>query len=91
MQVQVPVEETQRVFRLPATALRYDRFGNYVWILQQDEQQQWRAAYRPVTVVHKDADTVVVTQGITEGERIATVGSAKLLPHMWVKIAEAAQ
>ena len=91
VQVQVPVEETQPVFRLPATALRYDRFGNYVWILQQDEQQQWRAAYRPVTVVHKDADTVVVTQGIREGERIATVGSAKLLPNMWVKIAESAQ
>jgi len=91
VQVQVPMEAPQPVFRLPATALCFDRFGSYVWVLQQDERQQWRAVYRPVTVAHKNADTVVVTQGINEGEHVATVGSAKLLPNIWVKIAESAQ
>ncbi|MFC4701109.1 efflux RND transporter periplasmic adaptor subunit [Glaciecola siphonariae] len=78
VKVLFPIDEYQQVFPIPNEALRFDTFGSYVYVLNKDDKGDYRAKRRPVSVVTRELDKAMVTQGIETGETIATVGSAKL-------------
>jgi membrane fusion protein (multidrug efflux system) len=90
VQVQVPIGEMQTIVRLPNTAIRYDSFGAYVYLLNQDEAGQLRAARQPINVGAHALKDVVVLSGLSANDVVATVGSFKLRPGMLVNLTDAA-
>ena len=67
---------------LPNTAIRYDAFGSFVYVLNKDSEGNYRAARKPVEIVSKEAQLTYILSGIEAGELTATVGSAKLFPNL---------
>ncbi len=57
--------EREALAALPAAALRP---GDEVWVLDEED----RLLSRPVHVLHRDDDRVLVTEGLAEGERVIT-------------------
>jgi membrane fusion protein (multidrug efflux system) len=86
VQVRVPIGEMKTIVRLPNTAIRYDSFGAYVYLLNQGEGGKLRAARKPVTVGAHDQKEVVVLSGLDVNDVVATVGSFKLRPGMLVNL-----
>ena len=78
VRVFTPVDESERVVRLPSTAVRTDTLGSYVFLLNKDAQQDWRAQRRPVTVRAREEGFTIISDGLTPGEVVATTGSFKL-------------
>ncbi|NNC98643.1 MAG: efflux RND transporter periplasmic adaptor subunit [Gammaproteobacteria bacterium] len=78
VQVSAPIGNSRQVIRLPSAAVRVDTFGAYVFRLAKDDAGKWRASRRPVTVITKEGDESIVSEGIEVGDVIATVGSFKL-------------
>ncbi|MGJ7457646.1 efflux RND transporter periplasmic adaptor subunit [Halomonas sp. RA08-2] len=57
--------ERDDLFALPTAALRP---GDEVWVLDEEE----RLRRRPVGVLHRDDDRVLVAEGLADGERVIT-------------------
>lgn len=74
----VPIEDLRQIVRLPNTAVRLDAFGAYVFVLSKDNDKQWRASRRPVTVVAKQDYDSIISTGLQVGDVVATTGSFKL-------------
>lgn len=74
--------------RLPAAALTQDQGRPAVWVVEGDEK---RLALRPVAVAAYAGDDVLVTGGLTDGERVVTAGAHKLAAgekvRLWVEAA----
>lgn len=84
----LPVGETKPAIPIPNEAIRYDSFGSFVYVLNKDNSDNYRASRRPVEIISKQAKLSYVGSGIEEGEIVATIGSAKLLPNLLTYIAE---
>ncbi|TQV82654.1 efflux RND transporter periplasmic adaptor subunit [Exilibacterium tricleocarpae] len=84
--ISVPVGAPQAVGVLPATAIRRDSFGAYVYALVRDEQGQLRARKRAVTLGPERAQNVIVTGALEAGEQIAAKGSYKLREGLLVAV-----
>ncbi len=76
--VKVPSGKLMSVMPLPNQAIRYDTFGSYVFVLNKDENDNYRAVRTPVVVASKQADISYVSSGLEVGQLVATKGSAKL-------------
>ena len=63
---------------MPVAAIRYDSFGSFVFVLNKDDQGQFRAERRPVTVAYSDEITALIASGLETNEKVATTGSYKL-------------
>ncbi|MBT1451740.1 efflux RND transporter periplasmic adaptor subunit [Glaciecola sp. XM2] len=88
VKVFIPVDDAQPVFPIPNEGLRFDAFGAYVYTLELDEQGDYRAKRRPVTVSTREQDRAMVATGLSTGDVVATVGSAKLMEDMLTYIAQ---
>jgi membrane fusion protein (multidrug efflux system) len=86
--VVMPAGEPISVIPLPNQAIRYDAFGSYVFVLEKDDNGDYRAARQPVTVLHKELSQSFVSEGLEESQTVATIGSAKLFPNILTYIAE---
>jgi membrane fusion protein (multidrug efflux system) len=83
--VSVPTGPQQTIIRLPSSAVRFDSFGSYVFLLEQ-QAQQWRAQRKPVTALAKEGYQTILKADLAEGMIIATVGAYKLREGLWVKL-----
>ncbi|HMN44923.1 MAG TPA: efflux RND transporter periplasmic adaptor subunit [Povalibacter sp.] len=78
VRVQVPLGVPTLAVAIPASALRKGPSGDHVFVLEQDEHGDTRARTRLVKVDALSGDEIVVTDGLSVGERVATSGSFKL-------------
>ena len=78
----VPVElaagKPLDVIELPNTALRYDEFASFVYVLLADNDNKLRAQRQPVEVIYKSQNKVYIKPNIAPGTLVATLGSFKL-------------
>jgi membrane fusion protein (multidrug efflux system) len=88
VQVRVPIGESLNVARLPNTAIRYDSFGAYVYLIEKDDKGKLRSTRKPINVGPHDQKQVVVLSGLNVNDVVATVGSFKLREGMLVNLSE---
>ncbi len=67
---------------VPDRAIQHGPNGLFVYVI--DDQN--RAAMRPVTVSHEDNDLAVVDKGLSDGDRVVTVGQYVLQPGARVSV-----
>jgi len=87
VRVSVPVGEQQMSVAIPATALRKGPSGDHVFVLAQDKEDRTRAQQRSVQVGAILGDEVLILQGLSPGEQVATSGSFKLRDAALVAVA----
>lgn len=63
---------------IPANAVYRNHTGDYVYQLNKDEQQNWRAQPVKVILGERKGDKQIIQQGLSGGEFIATEGAFKL-------------
>ena len=90
VEVSVDVGASQSSIMLPATAIRYDNFGSYIYrvdtnIDQQGNQIQ-RAKKQKVSLGPKQNGDVIVLSGLHEGDLVAANGAFKLSDGMLINI-----
>ena len=74
-----------KVARLPLSALFNQGDGPSVWVVDVDA----RPALRPVGVAAYEAKDVLVARGLSEGDKVVTLGVQKLDPGQRVRIVQA--
>lgn len=77
--VNVYVSETasQKV-AVPTNAISRNHFGHFVYVLEQDDQKNWRAKPVKVETGPRVGDAQIIESGLIGGEFIATEGAFKL-------------
>ncbi|WP_246776725.1 efflux RND transporter periplasmic adaptor subunit [Microvirga sp. VF16] len=78
---------TTEVARLPLSSLHNQGGGPAVWVVGTDG----RPALRPVTVAAYQSHDVLVTKGVSDGDRVIILGVQKLDPGQRVRIVETLQ
>jgi multidrug efflux pump subunit AcrA (membrane-fusion protein) len=63
-----------RVIQLPLTAVVDQGTGPFVWTVNADG----KLAAKPITVAAYEAKDVLVSAGLTEGDRVVLIGAQKL-------------
>ena len=74
--------EERDVVMVPVPAVVEAESGNYVYVVDEENQAQ----QRPVVVGRTVGDDVIVTQGLTGGETVVTDGQLRLVPGARVQI-----
>ncbi|MCF2858412.1 efflux RND transporter periplasmic adaptor subunit [Pseudoalteromonas sp. SMS1] len=87
--VLVPTEYIQAV-SVPTNAITRSHFGEFVYVLEKDAQQNWRAKPIKVTLGDKVKDHQIVLSGLNGGEFIASEGAFKLKDNLLVYIEQTA-
>ncbi len=83
--VTVPLSSTNEQTIVPATAVRHDKLGDYVYILTPDESSKaFRAKRRSVITGFEDQDIIAITKGLAPGELVAANGTFKLREQLLV-------
>ncbi|HWK72946.1 MAG TPA: efflux RND transporter periplasmic adaptor subunit [Povalibacter sp.] len=78
VRIQIPIGTPRMAVAIPASALRKGPAGDHVFVLLADKEGHTRAHLRQVQVDAMTGDEVVVTGGLSPGERVAASGSFKL-------------
>lgn len=85
--VRVPTGASERLLRVPAVAIQSDPLGQFVFLLEEDNDNQgYRARQQRVTVRAVTGGYALLENDSTlaEGDRIAAAGAFKLLEGMLV-------
>lgn len=88
VRVYVPAGPSQRVVAVPVSALRKGPAGDHVFVIAADDNGRDRVNTRPVRSGAVIGDEVLVLEGLTAGERVATSGSFKLRESALVAVAD---
>ncbi|NQZ82048.1 MAG: efflux RND transporter periplasmic adaptor subunit [Colwellia sp.] len=88
--VTAPVAEMTTLISVPDLAIKRDPFGNYVFLLEMDKEGAYRAKQVKVELGDRQANQVMILEGLTSGQLIASKGAFKLFPGMKVYVANAA-
>lgn len=90
VEVEVPMAETQAAMILPATAIRHDNFGAYVYLVVEtvDEKNNTtlRAQKQTVVLGPNQGEQIIVLSGVERGDVVASNGSYKLRSGLLVKV-----
>ncbi|MDQ2669778.1 MAG: efflux RND transporter periplasmic adaptor subunit, partial [Gemmatimonadota bacterium] len=78
VRVRIPTGPAETAVFVPVSALRKGPGGDQVFVLAEDSTGVMRAAARRVVAGDVVNDQVLVAQGVTAGEQVATSGSFKL-------------
>ncbi len=92
--VEVVVGSLEGVFRLPASAVRRNNFGAFVYVLNKAEPgaiAPFRASRRQVSVGPAQGADILVTGGLEPGERVAAIGAFKLIDGLLTHVVEREQ
>ncbi|TYK66538.1 efflux RND transporter periplasmic adaptor subunit [Colwellia echini] len=84
----VPISKQARFTAVPDLAIKRDALGSYVFVLEPAEQGSYRAKQVPVKLGERQGDTVMILQGLEQGQLIANKGAFKLFPGMKVYLAQ---
>ena len=87
IEVKLSIGNNLNIVRVPSVAVRYDAFGTYVFILNKDKNGDWRATRQSIVVQANVNKTAIVSDGLTLGQNIASIGSSKLREGILVNIA----
>ena len=91
VEVQLSIGNNQNVIKIPSVAVRYDAFGSYVFSLNKDKNDDWRATRQGIEVQTNDNKTAIVTSGLGIGQTIAAIGSSKLREGILVNVASSGE
>ena len=83
--------EPETLVVLPQTAVRFNPFGNSVFVLYEDEEGQLRVRERFVETGQRRGDLIRILDGLEAGERVASSGLLKLQNEAPVEITDEAQ
>lgn len=75
VRVEIKGKSVEEVFAVPRTSIRE---GDQVWIMDEED----RLVFRPVEVLHRSKDRVLIRNGLEGGERIVTNRIPSPLPGM---------
>jgi hypothetical protein len=78
-------------FVVPYVAVGEDRGGNFVFVLEPDDDGRLFANRRSVEVANTSANGIVVRSGLSAGELIATAGVRRLTPGQEVTLLGSAE
>ena len=77
-------EPETEVVIVPTNAIKRNHFGDFVYRLEKDEQQNWRAKGVKVELGERVHDQQIILSGLDRGEFIATEGAFKLQENLLV-------
>lgn len=80
--VRVTVDRLAEARVVPATAIRRGPNGPFVYVLEGED----RVAARPVAVATQDETRAALSKGVEAGEKVVTVGFARLTPGARVSV-----
>ncbi|AGA32875.1 putative Co/Zn/Cd efflux system membrane fusion protein [Thioalkalivibrio nitratireducens DSM 14787] len=83
--------DAEEVIVLPQTSIRFNPFGNSVFVIYEDDDGLLRARERFVQTGERRGDLIRVTGGLEPGERVASSGLLKLQNETPVEITEQAR
>ncbi|SFT50856.1 membrane fusion protein, multidrug efflux system [Pseudovibrio denitrificans] len=86
VEVLVPAAPAKDYSALPSSSIQSDSYGQFVYALAQDEQSAYRATRKDIADLQYLGETVLIGQGISQGDLIATDGGFKLSPGMLVEL-----
>ncbi|TVP80206.1 efflux RND transporter periplasmic adaptor subunit [Thioalkalivibrio sp.] len=89
--VTLALGEPEEVLVLPQTAIRFNPFGNSVFVIYEDSEGQLRVRERFVQTGERRGDLIRITEGLEAGERVASSGLLKLQNETAVEITEEAR
>lgn len=75
--VSVP-QRIENAVLVPNSAVTRNQHGEYVYLLEKDDQEQFRAKPIKVSLGKRKGDSQLITSGLSGGEFIATQGAFKL-------------
>ena len=75
VRVEIEGKDVEEVFSIPRASIRE---GEKVWIMDDDD----RLVFRPVEVLHRSKERVLIRKGLEGGERIVTNSIPSPLPGM---------
>jgi RND family efflux transporter MFP subunit len=89
MTATLTVDETAatRVARVPLSSLLDQGAGPSVWVIREDGTP----VLRPVSVAAYQSRNVLITRGVSDGDRVVVMGAQKLDPGQRVRIVDALQ
>ena len=85
--VTVPVAKSKRLVAVADLAITRDHLGQYVFVLQDEGNNSYRAKRQKIILGDRQGDKVMVLEGLEPGTLIATKGAFKLRPGLKVFIA----
>lgn len=88
VRVAVPDGDAETAVVVPVSALRKGPAGDHVFVVSEGEDGKPRAHVRPVTSGTVLGDEVMILNGLSAGEKVATSGSFKLREAVLVALAE---
>ena len=88
VRVLVPVGPATTVVSVPVSALRKGPAGDHVFVIASDTAGKNRAHVRPVESGPVLGEEVLILEGLSAGERVATSGSFKLRESVLVALAD---
>lgn len=86
--VTTPVAEARELVAISDLAITRDHLGEYVFVLQDEGNNSFRAKRQKVVLGDRRGDKVMVTDGLMPGTLIATKGAFKLRPGLKVFITD---
>ncbi|MBA3496304.1 MAG: efflux RND transporter periplasmic adaptor subunit [Gemmatimonadales bacterium] len=88
VRVLVPVGATGKAVAIPVSALRKGPGGDHVFLIAPDKDDKLRAHLKPVRSGAVVGDEVMILEGLSAGDRVATSGSFKLREAVLVAVAD---
>lgn len=89
--VTLTLGEPQEIIVVPQTAIRFNPFGNSVFVIYEDDEGALRVRERFVQTGERRGDLIRITEGLVAGERVASSGLLKLQNETPVEITEEAR
>jgi RND family efflux transporter MFP subunit len=77
------VQEDKKIVQLPSSALFQSDNSPAVWVFDSASST---VLLRPVKILRYEVDHILVTEGLSNGERVVTAGVQKLFPGMKVRL-----
>jgi len=84
--VTLPIAASMSSIIVPNSAITRDQLGEYVYVINKEANNNFRAARRQVILGERTTQGVVIDTGLSTGETIATMGAFKLYDGMKVMI-----
>lgn len=89
-QVEVTLPQSERVVVVPTTAVSYASYGNSVYVVEkmknEDGSEYLGVRQQPVKLGPARGDLIVIAEGLSGGEQVASTGLFKLRNRMSVQV-----
>ena len=70
--------EQETLLTLPRTAVSYNTYGDYVFLIEEDDSGQLTVTRRSVETGEVRGDRVAITKGVSEGDQVVAKGLLRL-------------